>query len=144
MNKELIQISDQELISRLQEYGTDAEGAFSENTMMALRRDLAKFAAWCQQQNRSPLPATDETVRNYIYWCAEKYKPASIERSLASIAHLHRAAEQEDPTKRNRVKLALKTVKSGKQAPFPRPTPIRTQHESFPSLRSSSLKANFS
>jgi hypothetical protein len=36
------------------------------------------------------------------------------------------------------------SVRSGKQAPFPRPTPIRTQHESFPSLRSSSLKDNVS
>ncbi len=49
-----------------------------------------------------------------IYWCAEKYKPASIERYLASIAHLHRAADLEDPTKSNRVKLALKTVKREK------------------------------
>jgi site-specific recombinase XerD len=55
MNQELITISDQELIDRLQEYGTDAEGAFAENTMMALRRDLEKFATWCKKQNRSAL-----------------------------------------------------------------------------------------
>ncbi|MBF0382554.1 MAG: site-specific integrase [Magnetococcales bacterium] len=76
-----------------------SEGAFSENTVKAIRADSKKFSSWCFERGLSSLPAEPETVRSYVDWGAENYKPATVKRHLVSIAHLHRAADLTDPTK---------------------------------------------
>ena len=92
-----------ELQVRLREYAQDARNAFAENTILVMERDLRKFSVWCANRKVSALLANPDIVRDYVDWCAETLKPATVSRYLASIAHLHRAAHFPDPTKDNKV-----------------------------------------
>ena len=98
------------IADKLADYARQADGAFSSNTARAIRADTAIFAAWCAGQGHVSLPAKSESVADFIDAMAEIRKPATVRRYVASIGHLHRAAELADPTKANPVKLALKRL----------------------------------
>ncbi len=98
------------IADKLADYARQAEGAFSENTARAIKADTAIFAAWCASQGHSSLPASGDAVAAFIDAMAEQKKPATVRRYVASIGHLHRAADLADPTKSNTVKLALKRL----------------------------------
>jgi site-specific recombinase XerD len=101
----------------------------SENTKRAVRADTAVFSAWCAERSLTPLPADPETVAAFIEDAGivgipamDKANPgqfiqdgpkvrrsaATLNRYVASLARIHRAADLLDPTKTERVKLALK------------------------------------
>ena len=98
------------IADRLADYARQADGAFSPNTARAVKSDTAVFTAWCAERGHVPLPASPETVATFIDSMAETKKPATVRRYCASIAHLHRAAGLNDPTKATPVKLALKRM----------------------------------
>lgn len=96
------------IAARLSEHAHDARGALAANTVRALKADSLVFSAWCAANDRSPLPATAETVAAFIdAMAALDRKPATIRRYVSSIAHMHRAAEAGEPTRHSKVKLAL-------------------------------------
>jgi len=99
------------LAARLATYETQADGAFSPNTTRAVRSDTAVFVAWCAEHDWRYLPASPETVADFLRAQAQDKKPATVSRYAASIGHLHRAAELDDPTKANAVTLALKAIR---------------------------------
>ena len=109
-NTTLIPTTPDEIAVRLQAYAHDSKQAFSENTMKAVKYDSKLFSDWCTERGVASLPADPGTIRNYVDWGMEQYKPATVKRHLASIGHLHRAAELPDPTKDNQVKLAIKRM----------------------------------
>jgi integrase len=95
---------------RLAEYQRDAEGAFSENTQRAIKADTSTFAEWCGRHGYTSLPADAATVKAFLRDMADQRAPATLRRYLSSIAHLHRAAELPDPTKTQKVRLAMKAI----------------------------------
>jgi integrase len=95
---------------RLAEYEQDAAGAYSANTQRAVRADTAVFAEWCSQHGDTSLPAAPETVKTFVQDQGSIKAVATVRRYLASIAHLHRAAGLSDPTKTQKVRLALKAL----------------------------------
>ena len=108
----VVQSMSSTALAALAEHARDAEGALAENTMRALRADTARFASWCAEQAEpvTSCPATVETVVRYCDACAVDRAPATVRRYVASIAHMHRAARLPDPTKDERVKLALRRL----------------------------------
>ena len=86
-------------LKKLAEYERKARGAIAPNTAKALRADTAVFAAWCAEYSHETLPASPDTVAAFIDAQAEIKAPATVRRYIASIAHLHRAAGLDDPTK---------------------------------------------
>ncbi|WP_405787230.1 integrase [Streptomyces sp. NBC_00029] len=68
--------------------------------------DWARFEQWALAVSLRPLPATGETLTEYVTWCTltprprtgRPYKPASIDRALASIAVAHQAAGLPQPS----------------------------------------------
>ncbi|MBF0590176.1 MAG: site-specific integrase, partial [Magnetococcales bacterium] len=110
MNNAIIPSTHDEIAARLQAYVEESESAFLENTVKAIQSDSKRFAKWCSERGFSSLPADGDTVRAYVDWGAEKFKPATVKRHLVSIAHLHRAADLPDPTKENKVRLAIKRM----------------------------------
>ncbi|MEU9086936.1 integrase [Streptomyces sp. NPDC048357] len=68
--------------------------------------DWEVFAGWALAAGLCPLPATAETLTEYATWCTltkrprtgRPYKPASIDRALASVAVAHRAAGLPQPS----------------------------------------------
>jgi integrase len=64
----------------------------AENTRLAHDYDWAAFTTWCHQQGRIPLPATAQTLLDYVTWMMEKPRPAapaSIDRAMGSIRAIH-------------------------------------------------------
>ncbi|MGK2910219.1 MAG: site-specific integrase, partial [Sphingobium sp.] len=88
------------------------QAASSPHSIRALKSDLQAFDLWCRRHNRISLPATPETVADYLDARAEKgSKPASLGRYKASIAKLHLLLDLKDPTPASLVKLRLAAIR---------------------------------
>lgn len=86
--------------------------ASSPHSIRALKNDLEAFDCWCRRANRIALPATPETVADYLDARAETgSKPASLSRYKASIAKIHQLLDLTDPTKAELVKLRLAAIR---------------------------------
>lgn len=71
----------------------------SEATKKAYQSDLKLFVTWCQDHDRSPLPALPDTVALYITYLAELGRATStIARALTSISQSHKIADLRTPT----------------------------------------------
>lgn len=88
------------------------QAASSPHTIRALKSDLEAFDRWCRRHNRIALPATPETVADYLDARAgQGGKPASLGRYKASIAKIHQLLELKDPTPTSLVKLRLQAIR---------------------------------
>ena len=88
------------------------QAASSPHSIRALKSDLETFDLWCRRYNRVSLPATPETVADYLDARAEKgSKPASLGRYKASIAKIHLLLDLKDPTPASLVKLRLQALR---------------------------------
>jgi integrase len=88
------------------------QAASSPHSIRALKSDLEAFDLWCRRHNRISLPATPETVADYLDARAEKgSKPASLGRYKASIAKIHLLLDLKDPTPASLVKLRLQAIR---------------------------------
>ena len=67
-----------------------ARSAFSSNTERAVRSDLGIYTNWCAQRGKRALPATAETIADFVNAMAEIRAPATVRRYVASIAIVHR------------------------------------------------------
>lgn len=64
----------------------------AENTILAHDYDWGNFTRWCAERGRVPLPATAQTLLDYVTWMMEKPRPsspASIDRAMGSIRSVH-------------------------------------------------------
>jgi integrase len=88
------------------------QAASSPNSIRALKSDLEAFDLWCRRAHRIALPATPETVADYLDARAgEGGKPASLGRYKASIAKIHQLLDLKDPTVAALVKLRLAAIR---------------------------------
>lgn len=88
------------------------QAASSPHSIRALKSDLEAFDLWCRRHNRIALPATPETVADYLDARAgQGGKPASLGRYKASIAKIHQLLELKDPTPASLVKLRLQAIR---------------------------------
>lgn len=98
------------LADNLARHAKAAAGAFSPHTERAITADTAKFVAYCADIFATPLPASESTLAGFIDEMAASKAPASVRRYVSSIAHMHRAAGVDDPSKSEIVKLALRRM----------------------------------
>nr|WP_288287811.1 hypothetical protein [uncultured Sphingobium sp.] len=91
------------------------QAASSPHSIRALKSDIEAFDAWCRRMNRIALPASAETVADYLDARAGKgSRPASLGRYKASIAKIHQLLDLKDPTSAPLVKLRLAAVRREK------------------------------
>jgi site-specific recombinase XerD len=64
----------------------------SESTRRANTTDWRDFLAWCEGEDRHPLPATQEAIAEYLAHMATDHKVSTIRRHLSSIGQAHDAA----------------------------------------------------
>lgn len=88
-----------------------AHAAVARNTRRAYRADWQDFAAWCEMQTRTALPATPETVAVYLAALAGKRKTSTIGRRLSAIAQAHRTAGLPSPTAETAVRQVLAGIR---------------------------------
>ncbi len=98
---------------RLAEHA-DSGGAYSKATTRAWVSDSKLFTDWCLNEEKASLPASSATVALFVDSMAKGRKVATLRRYVATIAHLHAAAEFADPTKTPSVKAALKRAAKSK------------------------------
>ncbi|MFD0126627.1 site-specific integrase [Streptomyces virginiae] len=75
-------------------------------TARGYRGDWTRFEQWALAAGLCPLPTTAETLTEYVTWCTltprprtgRPYKPASVDRALASIAVAHQATGLPQPS----------------------------------------------
>jgi site-specific recombinase XerD len=70
----------------------------SANTQRAYRSDWADFAQWCVARGDPALPASVESVIDYIAELAATRKASTVERRLAAIGEAHREVGLSSPT----------------------------------------------
>jgi site-specific recombinase XerD len=74
------------------------EASVADNTRRAYRADWTDFAEWCAGQRRSALPATAQTLAEYVSARADLGRaPASISRAISAIRVAHRANGYQPP-----------------------------------------------
>jgi integrase len=101
-------------LANLEQYSTDAAGAYSAATERALAKGSAAFTSWCQENGRAFLPAPPGTVVAYLEAAAERYATATVELYAWAIGRLHEAAGLENPCKAERVRLRLRAIRRAK------------------------------
>lgn len=102
------------------------QAASSPHSIRALKSDVEAFDRWCRRTNRIALPATAETVADYLDARAGKgSRPASLSRYKASIAKIHQLLDLKDPTPAPLVKLRLQAVRREKGAAQKQARPLR-------------------
>jgi len=83
--------------------------AVPANTVRAYARQWAAFTTWCAAAGRAALPATAETLAEYVAHLADAGRaPATIEQTVAAIRTAHRAAGHRDQPDTEGARLVLR------------------------------------
>lgn len=81
------------------------EAATSDNTRIAYQKDIKAFL-----KKGGALPATPESVEQYLRECADHYNPRTLKRRLTALRQWHRLQNQPDPTDSPLVYKTLKGI----------------------------------
>ena len=96
---------------RARDYRAKAKAA---NTVAAYRSDWNDFTTWCRARGFEALPAEPATIALYITDLAERCKPSTITRRLATISQAHQQAGHATPTSVPVVRDVLQGIKREK------------------------------
>lgn len=87
------------------------EAQLADATRRAYRSDAKVFADWCAGRQHQPIPATPETVAEFLASQADDgVKPATLRRRVAAIKFAHQAAGLDSPTSSMTVSATLKGI----------------------------------
>jgi hypothetical protein len=77
------------------------EASIPDSTQRAYRGDWKRFAAWCEENERTAMPATAETLAEYASHLADLGRaPNTIARALSSVRIIHDLGGQPQPSLR--------------------------------------------
>jgi site-specific recombinase XerD len=101
-----------ELVDPMASVRAYLEAEKAGNTRKAYKSDWNDFRAWCSQAGVDPLPATPEAVARYLAQLADGgRKTSTIERRVAAIRSVHKAAGFEPPTGAEGVKATMRGIR---------------------------------
>jgi len=86
------------------------DGAFAKNTIRAYRSDFIQYQAWCSQNNIDSIPATADTMAQYVDYLATVAKSATIRRRINSLGTVLKLSKHYNPTNQPEVILAIKRM----------------------------------
>ena len=85
------------------------DGAYAPETIRAYRNDFSKFIRYCEPENLGALPADPVTVANFISHLSDKKThSATIRRSIAAIATIHKLNNYPTPTTHSEVRISVR------------------------------------
>lgn len=105
--------------------GEPAIRTTAPNTLRAYRSDWRRFCEWARHHDLEALPADPLTIRLYLEELAVAARAPTIARRLASIAHVHRAAQRPSPTENHEVKALWADIRRRTRIPRTSAEPIR-------------------
>jgi integrase len=82
------------LSERAKDFGRNAKAS---ETRRGYKNDLKSFEAFCKQHGVTMLPATPQTVANYLAHLSATKRMATIRRHMVSIAQAHKLARHPNP-----------------------------------------------
>lgn len=82
------------------------------NTLAAYRSDWSSFEQWCSEAGLKCLPASPETLAEYVAAKRSQLQPSTLQRHCASIAQAHRLAGYQSPTEGEIVRTALQGLRA--------------------------------
>src|SRR5579884_221905 len=86
------------------------DDGWAANTSRAYERNLRAFTAWCSAQSRTALPATAQTLAEYVeHLCAEGKAPSTVEQAVATIRAAHRLAGYANQPDTSAARLVLRS-----------------------------------
>lgn len=84
---------------------------FAANTRKAYTRQWDAFTTWCEHTARRPLPATAETLAEYVANLGDTDKSrATIEQAISTVRTAHRTAGYKNQPDTQQARLVLKSV----------------------------------
>jgi len=86
------------------------DGAFAKNTIRAYRSDFIQYQTWCSHNNIDSIPATADTMAQYVDYLATIRKSATIRRRINSLGTVLKLSKNYDPTNQPEVILAIKRM----------------------------------
>ena len=87
------------------------DGAYAPNTIRAYEADMLEFIRYCEIRDTEALPATPDTVANFLVSVMSSGpRSATIRRKVSSISAIHRLSNFTDPTKHSEVKIAIRKM----------------------------------
>ncbi len=86
------------------------DGAFAKNTIRAYRSDFIQYQTWCSHNNMDSIPATAETMAQYVDYLATVKKSATIRRRINSLGTVLKLSKHYNPTNQPEVILAIKRM----------------------------------
>jgi hypothetical protein len=102
---------DRAATARFGRLGRRTFDAAAPTSLLALRTDIRRWRDWCVSVGcRRRLPARAIDVAAFVDARADRWRPATIERALSSLARLHRMVGASDPTKSVQVRAAYRSV----------------------------------
>lgn len=113
------------VLQKAEEYVRESK---APNTRGAYREDWEHFCGWCLAHRVESLPATPEAVAVYIADLAERLKPSTIQRHLASISVAHQAKELKSPTHSLLVRTTMQGIRRVKGVAKDKKAPVRVAH----------------
>lgn len=111
---EITTVSQIEAVKGQRHYSEDARRLIKNSRADATRRaynvQFDKYTGWCQEIGRPALPASAETIVEYIAYMREDgYSVSSLEQAMAALTLAHRAAHVSDTAFRDaEVRAAMK------------------------------------
>ena len=86
------------------------DGAFAQNTIRAYRSDFIQYQTWCSHNNIDSIPATADTMAQYVDYLATVRKSATIRRRINSLGTVLKLSKHYNPTNQPEVILAIKRM----------------------------------
>jgi len=86
------------------------DGAFAQNTIRAYRSDFIQYQTWCSHNNIDSIPATADTMAEYVDYLATVKKSATIRRRINSLGTVLKLSKNYNPTNQPEVILAIKRM----------------------------------
>ena len=100
------------LVSQVEQVKTLLRNRHAESTRRAYAADLLAFKGWADKHGVEALPATPQSVALFLAaQASEGRRPATLQRRLAAIRHLHREAGYPSPTDAEVVTAAMAGVR---------------------------------
>ncbi|HCT77375.1 MAG TPA: hypothetical protein DGT23_12440 [Micromonosporaceae bacterium] len=99
----------------------------SPNTRRAYAAAWHKFSEWCTKHSRMPLPATEQTLVNYVAFLSAdtNCSPSTARVSLAALRWMHRRGARVLWEGGDRLEMALKALEQHRADSGHRPKPAR-------------------
>lgn len=91
-----------------------AAASKAENSIRAYRSDWRNFAEWCAAHGLQSLPATENTLAQFLANRTTSCKPSTIARQVVAISRAHAAAGHPSPAESEAVRAVLAGIRRSK------------------------------